>query len=70
MHTCCNVNSDMENEYLHEAREIAELLSSGINPRQAVIQVFDKWFDEKGYMEGGREPYLIEIVQNLEAGAK
>lgn len=65
MHTCCNVNDNMEDEYSKEARWISDLVNSGMDARKAVITVFDIWFEE-GCMEGGREIYLEEIVRALE----
>lgn len=68
MHTSCNVNENMETEYAKEAKSIADLLAVGVNAREAVIKVFNLWFEE-GCMEGPREDYLNEIVRSLEGDA-
>lgn len=65
MHTSCNVNDAMKGEYVKEARWIADLLAVGMNAREAVVKVFNIWFEE-GCMEGPREDYLNEIVRSLE----
>jgi hypothetical protein len=44
MHTACNCNDGMENEYDDESRMIEELLSIGLPIDVAVKQTFDFYF--------------------------
>ena len=65
MNTCCNVNEGMENEYIPEARQIAQLLGNGVVLRDAVKQTFDHMFWEGCLEEKTREAGLDTVVTSL-----
>ena len=65
MGTCCAVNEGMEDEYLTEAREIAERLSRGEDPHSAVVAVFDQWFWDGCLLEAPRKARLELIMDEL-----
>ena len=62
MNTCCAVNEGMENEYLTEARHIAELLKQGQEPLSALIAVFDLFFWEGCLFDAHRKDALEQIL--------
>ena len=65
MTTCCNANEGMENEYSSEAAEITSLANSGMPVRQAVQEVFEKWFWEDCLLSDDRLPLLEQMVSAL-----
>ena len=65
MDTCCNVNEGMEDEYILEARQIAQLLGNGVEIREAVKQTFDFMFDEDCLEEKTSEVELDTLVASL-----
>lgn len=65
MGTCCNVNEEMEDEYGSEARDIAERLAAGEDPRSAVLAVFDEYFWDGCLLEASRVKYLEQILAAL-----
>ena len=56
----------MENEYLGEARDIAERLAQGEDARSAVMAVFDEWFWEDCLLAAHRKDALEQIVATME----
>ncbi len=44
MGTGCTANPGMEDEYWSQARDMAEELEKGIDPRTAITEVFDFYF--------------------------
>lgn len=67
MRTGCAQNPGMEDEYAHQAEEIAERLARGEDPRAATVAVFDFWFWEGCLQEGTRAQTLDAIASALAA---
>ena len=65
MTTCCNANEGREDEYSSEAAEIASLTNSGMPVRQAVQEVFEKWFWEDCLTSGSTPTKLDAIVEKI-----
>lgn len=65
MNTCCNVNEGMEDEYLPQARSIANLLCTGTPIRDAVKLTFDEAFWEGCFEEANRLQGLDAVVDSL-----
>ena len=65
MTTCCNANEGIEDEYSSEAAEIASLTNSGMPVRQAVQEVFEKWFWEDCLTSGSTPTKLDAIVEKI-----
>ena len=65
MTTCCNANKGMEDEYSSEAAEITSLANSGMPVRQAVQEVFEKWFWEDCLTSGSAPTKLDVILEKI-----
>lgn len=65
MNTGCNVNQGMEDEYLFEARAIADLLNTGTSIREAVKQTFDQAFWVGCLEEASRLQGLDAVAASL-----
>ena len=62
MNTGCTDNPGMEDEYWSQARDMAEELEQGIDPRTAITEVFDFYFWEDCLLSGTRQDKLDQLV--------
>lgn len=67
IHTYCNLNEGMENEYDEEARQIEALMSDGMDFRSALMQSFDECFWEGCLKEECRQANLTQLLQCIDA---
>ena len=66
MGTGCALDDGMEDEYQHQASNIAQRLAQGQDPHSAVTAVFEASFWEGCLSEGQRKASLEAIVAALE----
>ena len=52
MRTGCKGDATMQDEYEFQSQEIVSMIGAGTPIREAVIQVFDKWFWEDCLISG------------------
>lgn len=62
MGTGCTDNPGMEDEYWSQARDMAEELEQGKDPRPAITEVFDFYFWEDCLLSGTRQDKLDQLV--------
>lgn len=65
MRTGSTEDATMQDEYEFQAQEIASMIGAGAPIREAVVQVFDKWFWEDCLMSGTSTSRLDAIVEKL-----
>jgi hypothetical protein len=65
MRTGCTGDASMQDEYAHEAQEIASLMAAGTPLRTALVQVFDRWFWEGCLVSGADSSRLDAIVEKM-----
>lgn len=65
MRTGCKGDATMQDEYEFQAQEIASMIGAGAPIREAVIQVFEKWFWEDCLISGTSTSRLDAIVEKI-----
>ena len=65
MRTGCKGDATMQDEYEFQSQEIVSMIDAGTSIREAVIQVFDKWFWEDCLISGTSTSRLDAIVEKI-----
>lgn len=65
MRTGCKGDATMQDEYEFQSQEIASMIGAGAPIREAVIQVFEKWFWEDCLISGTSTSRLDAIVEKI-----
>ncbi|WP_312781998.1 hypothetical protein [Acidovorax temperans] len=65
MRTGCKGDATMQDEYEFQSQEIVSMIGAGTPIREAVIQVFDKWFWEDCLISGTSTSRLDAIVEKI-----
>lgn len=65
MRTGCAGDEAMRDEYEFQAEEIADLVTTGMPLRSAVIEIFEKWFWEDCMTSGTDTQRLDAIVDTI-----